>query len=162
MKRALLLCVLALGTGVACAQDIQFGVEEHGAAKKQHVMLVDDAITVRADKPEEVELRFRVGPNLHINSHTPKDETLIATVLKVDSPGVKVLAEEYPAGVPFRLNIGAGQTLDTYQGEFRVRLRVEVTRGVSEMDGTLRYQACDNASCFPPRVLPVKVVVNAR
>jgi hypothetical protein len=30
------------------------------------------------------------------------------------------------------------------------------------MDGTLKYQACDNASCYPPRTIPVKVLFTAK
>lgn len=154
--------MLVLGCAVAAgAQEIRFG-DGLRPAKRQHVELLDDAVTVEAGKPQDVELRFRVGAGLHINSHAPKDETLIATVLKVSPGTVRVLGEEYPKGVPFHLDVGKGETLDTYQGEFRVRLRVEVARGSSELDGVLRYQACDNASCFPARELPVKVVVSAR
>ena len=154
---------LLLAAAAVQAQQIEFGEKTSPAGKKQYVELLDDSMTLTADKPQEVELRFRVGPGLHINSHTPKDETLLPTLLKLDAqPGVKVLRQEYPAGVPFHLNIGAGETLDTYQGEFRVHLRVEAARGSSELNGVLRYQACDSASCFPPRSLPVKVALTAR
>lgn len=146
----------------AGAQEIQLGDARPAAPKKQHVELLTDSITVAAKKPEDVELRFRVGPGLHINSHAPKDETLIPTVLRVEPGPIKILGEQYPAGKPFHLNIGAGEDLDTYQGEFRVHLRVDAPTGTSVLAGTLRYQACDNASCFPPRNLPVKVVVSAR
>jgi hypothetical protein len=30
------------------------------------------------------------------------------------------------------------------------------------MDGTLRYQACDHAACYPPKSLPVQVIFTAR
>ena len=155
----LMACAAAAG-----AQEIHLGdTVGQSPAKKQHVELMDDQLTLVAGVPQDVELRFHVGQGLHINSHRPKDETLIPTVLKLeDSAGVNVLHEDYPAGVPFHLNIGAGQTLDTYQGEFRVRLRLTAARGESELNGALRYQACDSASCFPPRTLPVHVVLSAK
>jgi hypothetical protein len=34
-----------------------------------------------------------------------------------------------------------------------------VPKGAADLVGSLRYQACDNAACFPPRTLPVKVAV---
>jgi hypothetical protein len=94
-------------------------------------------------------------PGFHINSHTPKDELLIPTELKLDSRGgVIVLGEQYPKGSAFRLVIGNGETLDVYQGEFRVTVRLTAAQGASLLTGSLRYQACDNAACFPPKSLP--------
>ncbi len=123
---------------------------------RQHVELVEDRFTVPAGRAEEIELRFRVGANLHINSHAPKDELLLPTTLKLEGRVEKI---EYPVGHPFRLAIGEGQTLDVYQGEFRVKVRLTAPGGESKWDGALRYQACDTASCLPPQTLPVHLVV---
>jgi len=136
---------------------------DHAAPRKNHVMLLDDAVLVDAGKPQDIELRFRVDAGLHVNSHAPQDELLLPTVLTLEPVnGVKVLSEEYPAGVKFHLNIGAGETLDVYQGEFRVHVRLVAARGANVLTGALHYQACDTASCFPPRTLPLKVVVTGR
>jgi hypothetical protein len=126
------------------------------------VSLLPDQIVVGAGKPQVVELRFHVDPGFHINSHTPKDELLIPTVLRLDAASVKVVSQEYPQGSSFRLTVGDGETLDVYQGEFRVKLRVVVPRGVSTLSGSLHYQACDNAACFPPRNLAVNVAVTGK
>lgn len=146
------------------AQEIQFGGggDRAAAAHQDHVRLADDTVIVDAGKPQVVELRFHVDPGFHINSHTPKDELLIPTVLKLDTADVKVVSEEYPKGAAFRLAVGDGETLDVYQGEFRVMLRVIAPRGASTLTGALRYQACDSAACFPPRTLPVKVAVTGK
>ena len=153
---------MALLIPVARAQEIQLGVDRAAAAHKDHVSLLPDQIVVDAGKPQVVELRFHVDPGFHINSHTPKDELLIPTVLKLDAASVKVVSQEYPQGSLFRLTVGDGETLDVYQGEFRVKLRVVVPRGVSTLSGSLHYQACDNAACFPPRNLPVNVAVTGK
>lgn len=139
---------------------IQLG-DAPAAAHKEHVELVSDAVQVLAGSPQMVELRFRVDDGFHINSHTPKDELLIPTELRLDAASkVKVLDEQYPKGSVFRLPLGSGETLDVYQGEFRVSLRMVVPKGASTLVGELRYQACDNASCFPPRTLRVMVAVS--
>jgi hypothetical protein len=156
---------VALMCCAARAQEIQFG-EARAAANKGHVVLVSDAIEVEAGKPQVVELRFRVEQGFHINSHTPKDELLIPTVLKLDAAsGVKIVSEDYQKGLAFRLSVGSaagsGELLDVYQGEFRVRLRVVAPKGASTLTGLLRYQACDNAACFPPKTLPVTIAVTA-
>jgi hypothetical protein len=129
---------------------------------KQHLLLLSDAVQLEAGRPQVVELRFRVDPGFHINSHAPHDETLIPTVLKLDAGDVQVQDAAYPAGTAFRLAVGAGQTLDVYQGEFRVLVKVLARKGEWTLTGGLRYQACDSAACFPPRTLPVRVAVEAR
>jgi hypothetical protein len=151
--------VALVGCCVARAQEVRLG-DGRAAAGKGHVVLLSDAVEVEAGKASVVELRFRVEPGFHINSHTPKDELLIPTVLKLDAGAVKVAAEEYGPGTAFRL--AAGEMLDVYQGEFRVVVRVVAPKGASVLTGDLRYQACDNAGCFPPRTLPVLVAVTGR
>jgi hypothetical protein len=148
----------------AQAQQIQFG-EMQGKPHKEHVELLSDAVQVMAGSPQMVELRFRVDDGFHINSHTPKDELLVPTVLRLDGAGgVQVMGETYQKGAPFELHVAGsgnakGELLDVYQGEFRVMVRLTVPKGASTMTGALHYQACDNAACFPPKTLPVMVAV---
>jgi hypothetical protein len=154
------LLVVALGWS-AGGQEIRLG--DRSAAAKGHVMLVSEAVEVRGGHEQVVELRFRVEQGFHINSHMPKDELLIPTVLKLETgKGVDVLGEEYPAGTGFKLLGGEGEVLDVYQGEFRVKVRMVADVGVSTLVGALRYQACDEAACFPPKTLAVKVMVTGK
>ncbi len=150
------LAVVLLCCGVK-AQEIRFG--DARPATRQHVELLTDAVEVRAGQAQVVELRFRVDPGFHINSHTPKDELLVPTVLKVDA-GANVAGVEYPAGAAFQL--ADGSALDVYQGEFRVRVRLVAGAGQSVMTGSLRYQACDGAACFPAKTLAVRVMVTGQ
>ncbi len=152
-----LLFLVVLGSA-AKAQGIQLG--DAPVAHKGHVELLSDAVAVMAGEPQVVELRFRVDDGFHINSHTPKDELLIPTVLQLD--GAKVVGEQYPKGSTFRVPLGSGETLDVYQGEFRVSVRVVVPKGSSTLTGALRNQACDNTACIHPRILPVTVAVTAQ
>jgi len=147
---------------MAAAQIQLGGIDRAAEAKKQHVVLLTDSLQLTANKPQDVELRFRVEPGYHINSHKPKDELLIPTELKLDSGAFHVANEQYPPGSPFRLQVGAGEDLNVYQGEFRVALRIEAPKGDSTLSGSLRYQACDNAACFPAKTLPVKIAVTAK
>lgn len=160
-EQRLALCCVLLGAMMGWAAWGQ-GIDLGGAsaAHKGHVVLLSDAVEVMAGEPQVVELRFRVDDGFHINSHAPKDGLLIPTVLRLDSGGgVKVVGEQYQPGAAFRLGGASGEVLDVYQGEFRVSVRVVVPKGASTLTGALHYQACDHASCFPPRTLPVMVAV---
>jgi hypothetical protein len=153
---------LACAALPAAAQIQLGGLDRTTSAKKQHVELLTDSLQLTANKPQDVELRFRVEPGFHINSHTPKDELLIPTELKLDAGSLHIANQQYPPGSHFHLVIGSGEDLDVYQGEFRVMLRIAAPKGATTLTGALRYQACDNASCFPAKSLPVQIAVTAR
>jgi hypothetical protein len=74
---------------------------------------------------------------------------------------VKVAGTEYPQGEIIKLT-GSGEGLDVYQGDFKVLVKLVAPRGFSTMTGTVRYQACDSASCFPPKTLAVRLAVTAK
>ncbi len=107
-----------------------------------------------------VSLNFRVGSGFHINSNTPKSEFLIPTALKMDVPTDIVLGKiSYPEGKDLTFPFSPDEKLNVYSGDFTVNLAVHplssVVPGKYVIRGVLRYQACDNAQCFPPKTLPV-------
>ncbi len=164
--RWLALCIVLLLVpcgNVSRAQEIRLDSDTPAGIKgPQHVSFDSESVSVGADKPDWIELRFHVAPGYHINSHTPHDELLIPTTLKLGaSPQLRVLTDSYPNGTTLHLTIGAGETLSVYEGEFRVRVQVLAAKGNSTLAGVLHYQACDAASCFPPRDLPLSVPVSA-
>jgi hypothetical protein len=99
----------------------------------------------------------------HVNSHTPKSELLIPTQIVLQpAAGVKTETLEYPAGMSYSFSFDPTEKLDVYSGAFTVRLPVVADAGPHTLDGTLRYQACDHAACYPPRSLPVQVIFTAK
>ena len=117
---------------------------------------------VTAPRTEQtvVHLNFRVARGFHINSNTPKSEFLIPTSLKMDVPTDVALGKiEYPAGKDVSFPFSPEEALNVYTGDFTIEVTVHPLRSVVPgkyvMHGVLRYQACDNAQCFPPKTLPV-------
>jgi hypothetical protein len=49
-----------------------------------------------------------------------------------------------------------------YAGDFTVKLPVVAAAGDHTINGTLRYQACDNAACYPPKTLPLQVTISTK
>ena len=130
---------------------------------KGHVTFSQDLVQIESGKPEVVEIRFRVDDGFHINSHSPSNDLLIPTEFKLEPVvGIKVVEEHYPKGSAFHLDADPKEVLDVYQGEFRVRLTVVAGKGDMTLHGTLHYQACDKAACFPPRTLPVEVLIHGK
>jgi len=133
------------------------------AKSKQYVSYEAEEQAVKAGKRSVVEMRFRVMDGYHVNSHTPKSELLIPTALKLDTAdGVKAEAVQYPAGTQYSFSFEPGEKLDVYTGVFTVKVPVTVVAGAHTLIGALRYQACDNAACYPPKTLPVQLVLKAK
>jgi hypothetical protein len=159
MKKLALLAALALFPAAGLSQ---LGMDAP-AKPKAYVLYAAESQTVAANKPAAIELRFKIVQGYHVNSHTPKSQLLIPTVLTLQSAnGVKAGALEYPAGKPYSFSFDPTDKLDVYAGDFTVKLPVVAAAGDHTLDGSLRYQACDNASCYPPRTVPVKVIFTAK
>ena len=130
---------------------------------KSYVLYAAEQQNVTAGKRSVLELHFRVVDGFHVNSHTPKSELLIPTQITLQpAAGVKAETLEYPAGTSFSFSFDPTEKLDVYSGAFTVKLPVVADAGTHTVDGTLRYQACDHAACYPPKSLPVQVIFNAR
>lgn len=123
-------------------------------------MVPVSVVTAERAKETMVSLSFRIPAGYHINSNTPKSEFLIPTALKMEVPTDIVLGKiEYPAGEDASFPFSPDEKLSVYSGDFTIALGVHplhsVVPGKYEMRGVLRYQACDNAACYPPKNLPV-------
>lgn len=142
---------LALLCGVAWAQ----------SGKSPSVSMAPvPLVTAQRTAQTVVRLDFRVASGFHINSNAPKSEFLIPTALKMDLPTDIVLGKiEYPEGQDLAFPFSPDEKLSVYSGDFAINLAVHplktVVPGKYVMHGVLRYQACDNAQCFPPKTLPV-------
>ena len=118
-------------------------------------------IAVTRGKSNPVKLRFRVGSGFHVNSNQPRSEFLIPTALKLSAPTDIVIGRvTYPAGSEMSFAFAPEDKLSVYTGEFPVVVEVrplaEVIPAKYMIRGELKYQACDNAACYPPKKLPVQ------
>ena len=117
--------------------------------------------TITRGKPSAIDLQFRVAPGFHVNSNTPSQPYLIPTVLKLDVPTDVVIGRvTYPPGHDTSFAFAPDQKLNVYSGDFEVTVSVHplarMQPGKYVIHGDLRYQACDNAACYPPKRLPVQ------
>jgi hypothetical protein len=122
-------------------------------------------VTVTRGKANPVRLRFHVGAGFHVNSNHPKSEFLIPTALKLNPPtDIVIGGVSYPAGEEMSFAFAPDDKLSVYAGEFPVSVEVRPLAGVLParymIRGELRYQACDNAACYPPKKLQVQFEIN--
>ena len=117
--------------------------------------------TVTPGKPAEVELKFRVKEGFHVNSNQPKSELLIPTALKLEPP-TNLAAENitYPPGKDISFPFDPSEKLNVYSDDFTVKAKLSATKAANPgnvtVHGQLRYQACSDNACFPPKNIPVQ------
>jgi DsbC/DsbD-like thiol-disulfide interchange protein len=110
-----------------------------------------------------VTLQLRSG--YHVNSSTPADEYLIPLKLSWDGAPLETIEVAYPT--PHLANYSfSKKPVSIYSGQFDVitRFRVPATAplGPLVLAGKLRYQACNDSTCLPPKTVDVKLPVEIR
>ena len=122
--------------------------------------LYPEQVTLPAGKSSPVTLHFRIQPNLHINSHTPREQYLIPTVFSIpETSGVRLADATYPAGADFTLPADPNEKLLVYSGDFAIETKIVATAGDHLVEAKLRYQACDQNACMPPKTITVPIDV---
>ena len=153
--------LVAFGAAEAYGQFISNSPRNGSVVKTDAVQyLFPEQVSVPAGKPAPVTLHFRVAQGLHINSHTPSDEFLIPTTFSIpDGMGVRLIDASFPPGVIISLAFDPKTKLSVYTGEFAIHARIVATRGNHLVEGKLRYQACDQNQCLPPKTIDVPIDV---
>ncbi len=164
MKQAIAVVGLILAATVARGQFVSNARSAQAAVKGEAVTyLFPEQVTLPAGKVSVVSMHFRVAAGLHVNSHTPSDEFLIPTVFSIpEGAGVKLVGAKYPAGVDITLPADPKTKLNVYSGEFAIEARMVAQAGNHLVEARLKYQACDQTQCLPPKTITVPIDVIGR
>ncbi len=107
---------------------------------------------------EKIPLHLKEG--FHVNSNTPADEFLIPLRLTW-APGV-ALVEQIVFPKPEQRNYAFSEKpVSVFSGTFTVETRFKVPAdakpGPANINGKLRYQACNDRECLPPKTIDIQV-----
>lgn len=156
----LLVCSLVVSASAALTE---------GTSPQVSVAPIDTVVVVRGGKAP-LNIALRVNKGFHVNSHQPNDELLLPTVVHLDPPeGIVIMGIAYPEAQELSVPFAGNEMLSVYSGSFEVTAEVRIPKsaalGTQRVHGAVRYQACDNRQCFPPKTTPlefdVKVVRTA-
>lgn len=131
-----------------------------GTAPAVSVSPIPTVTVVRGGKaPFKIDLAVNRG--FHVNSNKPHDELLLPTTVRLSPPtGVVIMNIQYPEGEELALPFMGKETLNVYSGPFTVRAEVRVPKtaplGLLRVHGEVKFQACDNRQCYPPRSTPLE------
>ena len=120
-----------------------------------------DTIVVARGGTAPLNIALRVNPGFHVNSNKPNDELLLPTVVHLNPPqGIMIVNIHYPDGEQLALPFMDKDTLSVYSGSFNVTadLRIQKSAGLGTLrvHGEVKYQACNNRQCYPPKTTPLE------
>jgi len=156
-KRSLLIIVLTLLSFAGVAAQPATDVKVTGSvtpAKVKKGRVVRAVVTLD------------IPAGLHVQSNRPLDKFLIATNLDVEAPqGLQVGPVSYPRAVLRTFNFSKNQVA-VYEGRAMIRFNITVppnySGGSADIRARLRFQACNNNSCFPPVTRDVEMSLNVQ
>ncbi len=147
----------------------QFGVETGAKTEVQGKQLTLEVSAsnqiVAAGQRVSLTLDIEMKPNMHV--YAPGVEGYIPIDWTMQESTAAVPHEvSFPASEKLHL-AAIDETVPVYQGHFRLTRDITIgpddklrsaldSAGKFTIQGTLRYQACDDRVCYIPQVLPVK------
>jgi len=101
----------------------------------------------------------------HVQSNKPSEPNFIPTELKLaPTPGVKVTTIKYPEGKAEKVQ-GLEKPLSVYEGDFQISASLTLdakARLPLTIPATLSYQACQGATCYPPKKLKFDLAIGGQ
>jgi DsbC/DsbD-like thiol-disulfide interchange protein len=122
-------------------------------------------VEVQAGKSAQAEIKLKIKEGYHINAN-PASQYQIATQLTIEpADGITAGQPSYPASITKKFSFSE-QPLAVYEKEATISVPVNVTAGASKgersVPARLRYQACDEQVCYPPKNLQVSLLVTVK
>jgi thiol:disulfide interchange protein DsbD len=93
----------------------------------------------------------------HMNSAKPLDDFVIPTQLTLDPSTATLLSAEYPPHVLKGFTFTNGAKLAVYEGTITIPFTATVKPGATSVRANLRYQACNDSICLPPKTVSATV-----
>ena len=122
------------------------------------------SLPLEAGKTVEGSIVVRVRPGYHINSNKPAEEYLIPTKLTWNTAGLESEVT-YPESELF-VSRFSEEAMLVFSGEIEFKTQFKAPAklpvGLTEISGTLRYQACTDKACLAPTSLDVTIPLRSK
>lgn len=110
----------------------------------------------------EARTRVQLQSGYHVNSNTPSESYLIPLRLTWEPEPLEAVEVTFPKPHMEKYAFSA-TPLSVFTGDFELvtkfRVKESSAAGPNMALGKLRYQACNNNSCLPPRTIEIKLPV---
>jgi len=121
--------------------------------------------TVTRGVASRATVTFSLPGGLHVNSSRPGSEYAIPTVVRASAKGVKVGAVTYPRGKNQKFEFSEN-SINVYDGRtsfsFPVTVPANFRGDTVRVNVSVRYQACTNEVCYPPKTKALTLTAKVR
>lgn len=109
---------------------------------------------------------LRIPGNLHVNSFRPKSQYAIPTRVSVSGArGVRAYGVTYPPGKTRKFSF-SDTPINVYEGRvvfgFKVRVPGNYRGNTIRVKANVRYQACTDEVCYPPKTKSVWITARVQ
>jgi hypothetical protein len=122
-----------------------------------------EPVKVKAGATFSSSLAASLNEGFHMNSNTPTEKYLIPVSLKWTAGVVEAETVQYPKPQSIKLDFEA-KPLSILSGKFtfvtKFKAAPNAPVGPTIVTGKLRYQACNDKACFPPKTVEIKLPVD--
>lgn len=119
--------------------------------------------TVTKGKAARATIVLSIPGGLHVNSSRPGSEYAIPTTVRASASGARIGAVTYPRGQNRKFGFSEN-AINVYEGRtsftFPVTVPANFNGSTLRVNVTVRYQACTDEVCYPPKTK--RVTLTAR
>jgi DsbC/DsbD-like thiol-disulfide interchange protein len=121
--------------------------------------------TVQKGKAARGAVVLSIPGGLHTNSNRPGNRYQIPTTVRLTAAGARVSGPTYPRGVNRKFQFSE-TVINVYEGTVRFPFTVTVPAGFRgntvSVRAVVRYQACTDEVCYPPRNKEITITARVR
>ena len=108
---------------------------------------------------------MNIPAGLHVNSNRPSSPYAIATSVKITGAGVSVAGVNYPRGRNKKFQFSE-DSINVYEGRvafgFTVKVPASYRGNTVRVRAAVRYQACTEEVCYPPKTKDIILTAKVR
>ncbi len=121
--------------------------------------------TVARGKTTRGVIRLNIPAGLHVNSSNPNSEYSVPTRVTLSASGVRLGAVRYPKGANRKFQFSPN-TINVYEGAvsfpFSVTVPANYRGSTVTVKATVRFQACTEEVCYPPKSKEITLTATIR
>lgn len=110
-------------------------------------------------------LVLSIPGGLHVNSNRPNNEYSIATTARISGSGIKGARISFPRGKNRKFQFSEN-TINVYEGRvafpFTVTVPANFKGNTVRLRAVVRYQACTDEICYPPKSKEITLTARVR